>query len=130
MTKSLLLDTNTFLWAVLEPHKPSPAAGAALADPANRGAMSVMNVWDVSTKSSTGKLPMPPDGPQRLRAVAESTRFAVPPVTVEHAFAVHYLSWHHRDPLDRLLVAQAMVEGMTLVSHDAILSRYGMDVLW
>jgi PIN domain nuclease of toxin-antitoxin system len=92
--------------------------------------MSTVNVWEISIKSSLGKLPMPPDGPRRLRAVADSTRFAVLPVTVEHAFAVRDLPWHHRDPFDRLLVAQARTEGMTLVSDDEVLSRYGVDVLW
>lgn len=128
--RRLLLDTHAFLWAVLEPHKLSPTASAALEDPANRVTMSAANVWEISIKSSLGKLPMPPDGPRRLRAVADSTRFEALPVRIEHAFAVRELPWHHRDPFARLLVAQAVVEGMTLVSDDEMLSRYGLDVLW
>lgn len=128
--RRLLLDTHTFLWAVLETHKLSPAASAGLADPANRVTMSAVNVWEISIKSSLGKLPMPPDGPDRLRAAAASARFGVLPVTVEHAFAVGELPLHHRDPFDRLLVAQAEIEGMTLVTDDGTLSRYGVDVLW
>ena len=126
----LLLDTHTFLWAVLEPHKLSEAARAALADSTSRVAMSAVNAWEIAIKVSLGKMPMPPDGPERLRAVADSTQFTVLPVTVEHAFAVRELRWHHKDPFDRLLVAQARIEGMTLVSDDGLLSRYGVDVLW
>lgn len=126
----LLLDTHTFLWAVLEPHKLSAAASAALTDPTSRVTMSAVNAWEIAIKTSLGKLPMAPDGPERLQAVAASTQFGVLPVTVEHAFAVRELRWHHKDPFDRLLVAQAKVEGMTLVSDDVILSRYGVDVLW
>ncbi len=126
----LLLDTHAFLWAVLETHKLSPTASASLADPANRVAMSAVNVCEIAIKSSLGKLPMPPDGPQRLRAVADSTQLMVLPVAVERAFAVRELIWHHKDPFDRLLIAQALIEGMTLVSDDEVLSRYGVDVLW
>jgi PIN domain nuclease of toxin-antitoxin system len=126
----LLLDTHTFMWAVLEPARLSRAAREAMEDLDNEVYASAVNAWELAIKCRLGKLPLPVDGPERFRsAIAEST-FKPLPVTFEHAFAVQDLKRHHADPFDHILVAQALVERMTLVSIDRQLRRYGVDVLW
>jgi PIN domain nuclease of toxin-antitoxin system len=83
-------------------------------------------VWEVAIKRSLGKLQAPDDfAPTLLGAGVQPL-----PVTLEHAAAVETLPWHHRDPFDRLLVAQAAIEGAALVSRDQSLSDYGIAIIW
>jgi PIN domain nuclease of toxin-antitoxin system len=88
--------------------------------------VSAVSVWEVAIKRGLGKLDAPPDLLQRL----ETARVELLPITARHADRVATLPNHHRDPFDRLLVAQAQVEGFTLVSADGNLDAYGTDVLW
>jgi PIN domain nuclease of toxin-antitoxin system len=95
-------------------------------DPTNQLLVSAAVVWEVAIKRSLGKLEAPEGlASMLLRAGAQPL-----PVTLEHAETVETLPWHHRDPFDRLLVAQAVVEGATLVSGDAALRPYGVPVVW
>ena len=126
----LLLDTHAFMWAVLEPERLSGPARDALEDLDNEVWASSVNAWELAIKRRTGKLALPPDGPERLRAAIAESTFKPLPVTFDHAFAVHRLDRHHGDPFDRILVAQALVEGMTLVSRDHQLRQYPVGLLW
>lgn len=88
--------------------------------------VSAVNVWEVAIKRRLGKLEAPGDLLDRL----EQARVDLLPITARHADRVGTLPMHHRDPFDRLLVAQATVEGLALISADSWLDRYEIDVLW
>jgi PIN domain nuclease of toxin-antitoxin system len=105
----------------------SKAARAVIADRSRQLVVSAVSLWEIAIKRSLGKLTAPIDLGRRLAATGQVDLL---PISPRHAEAVGELPWHHRDPFDRLLVAQAVLEGMTLVSCDAELARYGVTVVW
>lgn len=124
---SLLLDTNVVFW-LLRGQRASvtDTARNAVEDEANAVSVSAVSVLEIAIKRSLGKLEIE-DG--WARAVTR-LGFDPMPVTAEHAERVEHLPWHHRDPFDRLLVAQAALEDRALVSADARMSAYGVEVVW
>jgi PIN domain nuclease of toxin-antitoxin system len=123
----LLLDTNVAVWLLLGDRKRvSGRAVTALEDERNEVVLSAASVWEIAIKRSLGKLTIV-DG---WAATLGRLGFDPMPVTALHAEAVERLPWHHRDPFDRLLVAQASVERCALVSADRRLSAYGIDICW
>jgi len=122
----LLLDTHAALWWLSGDERFGRSAADRLTDETNQVLLSAVVVWEVAIKRSLGKLEAPHDlAPTLLGAGAQPL-----PVTLEHAAAVEELPWHHRDPFDRLLVAQASSEGATLVTHDDALRPYGVALVW
>jgi len=122
----LLLDTHAALWWLGDDERFGERAAEQLADAANQVLLSAAVVWEVAIKRSLGKLAAPYDlAPTLLGAGALPL-----PVSLEHATAVGDLPWHHRDPFDRMLVAQAGVEGAVLVSGDETLRPYGVPIVW
>ena len=126
----LLLDSHTLIWAVDDPAKLSPAALAALQDPDNELLLSAATVWEISIKVGLGKLTLNSTYRKWMDAAISSLGLRILPVTVEYADAQSSVTHHHRDPFDRLLAAQAIVEKMPLVSSDAIFDRYGVNRIW
>jgi PIN domain nuclease of toxin-antitoxin system len=126
----LLLDTHTFLWLIEGSPSLSTAAQIALADPAHELFLSAASVWELAIKTSNRKLVL--TGPLDQFVGKWTATYQLTPVPIEtaHALAVAGLPDHHRDPFDRILVAQALVEGMTLVSGDAKIASYSVLVLW
>jgi PIN domain nuclease of toxin-antitoxin system len=122
----LLVDTNALLWWLADDPALSGAARDCIADPANEPLVSAASVWEIAIKRSLGKLTVPDDLPDRIAGEG----FAWLPVSSPHAWQVRALPMHHRDPFDRLLVAQALYERLPIVSADAHLSPYGVDVRW
>ncbi len=123
----LLLDTNVAVWLLLgDRESVSQHAVAAMEDERNEIAISAASVWEIAIKRSLGKLRIEDRWAKALTRLG----FQPLPVTAVHAEAVESLPWHHRDPFDRLLVAQASVERRTLVSADPRLAAYEVDVLW
>lgn len=123
----LLLDTNVALWLLLgDRERVSGQAVDALEDERNELALSAASVWEIAIKRSLGKLTIEDGWAAALRRLD----FDPLPVTALHAEAVERLPWHHRDPFDRLLVAQALVERLVLVSADPRLAAYGVEVCW
>lgn len=123
----LLLDTNVALWLILgDRERVSRAAVEAMEDEANEIALSAASIWEIAVKRSLGKLTIEDRWAKALTRLG----FEPLPVTAVHAEAVERLPWHHRDPFDRLLVAQARAEGRTLVSADPRLAEYDVDLLW
>ena len=121
----LLIDTHVALWW-LAGEPVGKEAEQQLADTTNRVLLSAAVVWEIAIKRSLGKLDAPADLVEVLTAAG-----AVPaPITLEHAATAARLPHHHRDPFDRLLVAQASVEGAVIVSADPELRAYDVPVLW
>lgn len=122
----LLLDTHAALWWLADDARVGREAARHLADDTNQVLLSAVVVWEVAIKRSLGKLEAPTDlVPTFLGAGAQPL-----PVTLDHAATVEELPWHHRDPFDRLLVAQARVEGAALVSGEDPLRHYDVSVVW
>lgn len=125
--KRLLLDTNVVIWLLLgDRDSVSDRAEQAMLDEDNSLFVSAVVLWEIAIKRSLGKLEIDPDWAKALNRLD----FNQMPVTGEHAAAVEELSWHHRDPFDRLLVAQAMLEDQVIVSSDADIPKYEVEVLW
>jgi len=122
----LLLDTHVFLWWCADDSRLSEQARTAIADPENEVSLSAASVWEMAIKESLGRLTLP----EPVSRVTVRLGFRALPITFEHAEAAGRLPSVHRDPFDRMLVAQAWVEGLTLVTHDpAILACGGVSFL-
>jgi PIN domain nuclease of toxin-antitoxin system len=122
----LILDTHAALWWLSDDARLGPEATRHLTDDTNQVLLSAAVVWEVAIKRSLGKLDAPEDlAPTLLGAGARPL-----PVTLDHTAAVGALPWHHRDPFDRLLVAQALIESAALVSRDEPLRQYGVPLIW
>jgi PIN domain nuclease of toxin-antitoxin system len=126
----LLLDSHTLIWAVDEPTNLSTTAVAALQDPGNDLLVSAGSVWEIAIKVGLKKLTLSqPYRPWIEKAIADLGASLLP-VNIEHTDAVVGLPMHHRDPFDRLLVAQSMIEKLPVVSADTQLDAYGITRLW
>jgi PIN domain nuclease of toxin-antitoxin system len=122
----LLLDTHAALWWLGGDERFGSTAEQQLTDATNQVLLSAAIVWEVAIKRSLGKLEAPDDfAPTLIRAGVLPL-----PINLDHAAAVEELPWHHRDPFDRLLIAQATVERAAVVSGDAAFSGYGITVVW
>jgi PIN domain nuclease of toxin-antitoxin system len=117
---TLLLDTHVLLWWLDDPGRLSKDARKAIRDGRNAVYVSAAVAWEIAIKKALGKL----DAPDDLEAALEASRFLPLPVTIAHALAVRSLPDHHRDPFDRLLIAQALHEGFRLVSRDPVIAKY------
>ena len=125
----LLLDTHAFLFAIAEPELLTAKTRRLLASNETERWVSVVSLWEIAIKVQIGKLPMPLDQSfytRHLQALKAQTLA----VSVQHSLAFMALPLHHRDPFDRLLIAQASAEGLTLVSRDAAFKPYGVATVW
>jgi len=120
----LLLDTHALLWSLATPERLDPDARLAIQDARNAVFVSEASVWEVANKAAQGKLLTPDDLDEQLRI----NRFDVLDIALTHARAIEHLPPLHRDPFDRMLVVQAQIEGMTLVTRDPFVQQY--DVRW
>jgi len=122
----LLLDSNAFLWAYARPEELSTASQRAIADAANDRWVSIASLWEIAIKLSIGKLTLPNDN---LAAAVAHLAVTVLPISVVHIGRAQALPFHHRDPFDRMMIAQAMEEGLTIVTRDRHFRAYGVPVL-
>ena len=122
----VLLDTHAFLWWLEASPALSATARSAIADPANEVLISIASLWEMTIKQALGKLNFPADPETVLR----DEGFVVLPIGFTHLRRLGTLPHLHRDPFDRMLVAQAMVEGAALVSQDPKLAPYGAQMFW
>jgi PIN domain nuclease of toxin-antitoxin system len=120
----LLLDTHVVIWWMGEARRLTPAEYAAIENPANDIVVSVISLWEIAIKRARGRL----QAPDNLRALIAQARGIELDVVGSHAERVATLPDIHRDPFDRMLVAQAIDEGLTLVTRDAMLLRYSVEV--
>lgn len=122
---NLLVDTHVLLWWLADDHALPAPARAAIAAPEHRVAVSAASAWEIAIKRALGKL----DAPDDLRRTLVLSGFDEIPITVDHASIAGALPRHHDDPFDRMLVAQALVEDLTLVTVDPRFAAYDVDVL-
>ena len=126
----LLLDTCSFLWLIAEPERLTGKARDALLDPTNDVLLSAASVWECAIKHKLGRLTLPGD-PARFLAEQRRAHGIEPlPIDEEAIVQIGKLPDHHRDPFDRVLVCQAIVGGLQIVTPDEWIARYPVPVLW
>jgi PIN domain nuclease of toxin-antitoxin system len=124
-----LLDTHTFLWAITNDGRLSRRAQQIYTGP-NDLWLSVASVWEMLIKVRAGKLPLPdPTGPYIVNELAKN-KIEVLPIKLDHVLRIESLSLHHRDPFDRILIAQSLEEKLPLVTSDPVFERYPVQLIW
>ena len=123
------MDTNALLWWLADSDRLAQAAREVLSSPDNVVYVSAVTAWEIAIKVAIGRLPVPPNVASWLPRQMEINRLAPLPITIGHAALVETLPPHHRDPFDRLLIAQARAGGLTLMSGDSVFSRYDVDLI-
>ena len=126
----VLLDTHTFLWFVLDDPQLSLPAKTLVEDPANDVFVSPASFWEVAIKVRLGKLDLHGPYDDFMHRGIVGNEFAILPIEPRHTSLLTTLPFHHRDPFDRLLVSQAKVENMPIVSADEVLDAYGVQRQW
>lgn len=126
----LLLDTHTFLWWVADDAALSRRARAAIADAGNECLLSLASCWEMAIKLSLGKLTLDGKLDRFLPEQLAANGFLTLPVELAHVARVADLPFHHRDPFDRLLAAQALEEAVPIVSADTVFRHYGVTRIW
>jgi PIN domain nuclease of toxin-antitoxin system len=126
----LLLDTHALLWMFAQPDRLGTRAANALADAHNALCLSAGSLWEISIKIGIGKLDLGENWTRRFSKRLTEAGIAILPIELDHCARVSTLPHHHRDPFDRLIVAQALTEDVPVVSRDRHLDRYGIKRLW
>jgi PIN domain nuclease of toxin-antitoxin system len=125
-----LLDTHTLLWYTLANPKLSSTATALILDPANAIVISPASYWEIAIKVSMGKLALQQPFEDFIDACLNKYCFAILPIEPSHASALIRLPFHHKDPFDRMLIAQAIVEAIPVIGGDSAFDAYGIKRLW
>ena len=126
----LLLDTHTLLWFIAGSSSLSDAARTLIENTENEKFVSIVSIWETAIKVSIGKMSLSSPFDDLFPHQLQINGFELLPVNVEHASVIAALPFHHRDPFDRLLIAQTIEEKMTLVSVDEVFDDYGITRLW
>ncbi len=126
----LLLDTHAVLWFLEDASQLSDAARLAVENEENECWVSMASGWEMAIKSQIGKLRLPLAFEGFFPGALESRGISILPVQAGHLHRYHTLPLHHRDPFDRLLVAQALTDGFTVVGNDAAFNAYGVTRIW
>ena len=122
---NLLLDTHVLLWWLDDPTLLSKQALTAIKDLNNEVIVSVVSAWEIAIKKALGKL----EAPENLKQMIEDAGFTLMLIDYEHVWKVKSLPFHHDDPFDRLLIAQAKIEYLTLVTRDSRFAAYNVPIL-
>jgi PIN domain nuclease of toxin-antitoxin system len=130
MKFKLLLDTHTFIWWDSQPAKLSHKALALCQEPQNTLLLSVASIWEMQIKLQLGKLKLNLPLAEVIESQRKTNNIEIRPITLIHVLALESLPNHHKDPFDRLLIAQASVENAFLVSCDPIFAQYPVNLLW
>ena len=127
---NLLLDTHTFIWASVTPDKLSDTVRNLLQDNANTIILSLASIWEMQIKVQRGKLTINRPLPELIASQQETNNLQLLPIEVPHIFALQNLPDYHRDPFDRIIISQAMVEGLPVLSKDATFDAYPIVRVW
>ncbi len=125
-----LLDTHALLWFLSGDRRLSDRARSAIADPDNEALLSVGSRWEITIKASLGKITLDEPFEQLIPAKLAAERIEVLPIEMRYLAALRQLPFHHRDPFDRLIIAQAMTEGVPVITRDAAFEPYRIATLW
>lgn len=126
----LLLDTCTFLWIAGNPKALSAVARAQFQDPDNAVCLSAASTWEIATKHALGRLPLPEPVERLIPRLRQHHGIDALPVDEESTFQLTRLPLLHRDPFDRILICQAIVHGMAVLTPDPLISQYAVRVMW
>jgi PIN domain nuclease of toxin-antitoxin system len=126
----LLLDTQCWLWWFAQPERLNEEAIARISDETNELWLSVASIWEMSIKVALGKLPLPESIDNYISSRMMQLGARSLEIKASHALQAAALPLHHRDPFDRMLIAQTQIEDMMLVSADSMFERYDVSILW
>jgi PIN domain nuclease of toxin-antitoxin system len=126
----VLLDTHAFIWWVTNDPQLSQTARDTIADPKNTVLFSVVNAWEIIIKQGTGKLTLPEPAEIYIPSRIAANQFVILPVNLPHILQVALLPELHRDPFDRLLIAQSQTEQIPIISIDRYVVQYPVNVIW
>ena len=126
----LLLDTCTFLWVITDASDLSNRAREHFSDPGNEVFLSAVSTWEIAVKYALGRLPLPRSPERYIPEQREKHRIHSLPLEEEAALYVNRLPEHHRDPFDRMLVCQAIVHGMAILTPDQGITQYPIRSIW
>lgn len=127
---NLLLDSHAFVWMHEQPHKLSFKVASEILDPANQIFLSAASVWELQIKIALGKFKFNDTFESVIAEERRTNGLQILPVILSHALYLENLPLHHKDPFDRMLISQAIVENMFLVSADPKFSAYAVNFLW
>jgi PIN domain nuclease of toxin-antitoxin system len=127
---NLLVDSHAIVWAMLDDHRLSPRARRALRTGGERLHVSIVSFWELSLKIALGKLRTITSSIAYLRDECHQHGIQIVPLRVEHILRAESLPLHHRDPFDRMLIAQALHEDLTILTNDTHFRSYPVKVLW
>ena len=122
----ILLDTHIFLWALFEPTKLSSSLAKMYQDRQNTFFLSLVSIWEIQIKLQLGKLTFDIDLQKVITEQLNAGYIEILPIKLEHIFNVQSLPFHHKDPFDRLLISQAIIEDLFLASSDSMISAYSV----
>lgn len=125
-----LLDTHTFLWWITDDERLSPKARDLMRDRRNVLYLSAASAWEIAIKASLGRLEFSGDPEKMVPEQMALNAIEALPIQITHALRVHRLPPHHRDPFDRMLVAQSQLEDLPLLTDDAQIRKYQVEVAW
>lgn len=126
---NLLLDTHVFIWFSEDRFELSAKAKQLIEDPHNVSFISISSLWEMAIKVSLGKLTINRSFERTMQAIEENG-FEILPITFEHTLQVSQLPFHHRDPFDRILIAQSIVESIPIITADAAFGHYPTTLIW
>ncbi len=124
-----LLDTHTLVWSILEPHKLSKKAKISIKNTDNQCFVSTASIWEIGIKHAINRLDLKTDLPQFFKWVDE-TGYQKIAISTPQVLKMANLPFHHRDPFDRILIAQAQAENLTLITKDGDIPKYEVEILW
>jgi len=125
-----LLDTHTFLWWVTNTPQLSETVRSILAAQHNQIFFSAASGWEIAIKAQLGKLEIPSQPEDFILHQLEINSFQILPIELKHALHIYHLPNHHKDPFDRILIAQSQVENLPLLTLDTQIRKYGIHVIW
>ncbi len=125
---NLLLDTHTFIWFINGDKQLSVAARKRIENPKNKNFISIASIWEIAIKVSIGKLQLNSPFPKMSEKIKDNG-FELLPIAFEHIEIVTMLPFHHRDPFDRIIIAQAMKQKMTIITKDGDFKKYKVRTL-
>ena len=126
----MIVDTHALLWLSERTSEVPAHARAVVDDERHEVFVSIVSAWELAIKVSLGKLVVEPTVQDFMQRALSSGRIRLLPISLEHVHCVQSLPRHHRDPFDRMLIAQAMVENASVVSADAAIDQYGVQRVW